>query len=80
VDIFPVRVDNGNIVTRFPLCRKTLYTTSNFIDHINHDVLPALLDRPSKSENAEPADADFIDTATALTLSERSGGSRGSKT
>jgi hypothetical protein len=57
-----VRVDNGNIVTPgCPLCRKTLHTTSNFIDHINNDVLPPLLDRLSKSENAEPPDEDFID-------------------
>jgi hypothetical protein len=62
LDTFPVRVDNSSIVTPgCPLCRKTLYTTSNFIDHINHDVLPALLDRLSKSENAEPPDEDFID-------------------
>jgi hypothetical protein len=57
-----VRVDNGNIVTPgCPACRKTLYTTSNFIDHINNDVLPPLLDRLSKSENAEPPDEDSID-------------------
>jgi hypothetical protein len=63
LDTFPVRVDNGNIVTPgCPACRKTLYTTSNFIDHINNDVLPALLDRLSKSENAELPDEDFIDT------------------
>jgi hypothetical protein len=62
LDTFSVRVDNGNIVTPgCPLCRKTLYTTSNFIDHINNDVLPPLLDRLSKSENAEPPDEDFID-------------------
>jgi hypothetical protein len=55
-------VGNGNIVTPgCPTCRKTLYTTSNFIDHINNDVLPALLDRLSRSENAEPPDEDFID-------------------
>jgi hypothetical protein len=62
LDTFPVRVDNGNIVTPgCPLCHKTLYTTSNFIDHINNDVRPPLLDRLSKNENAEPPDEDFID-------------------
>jgi hypothetical protein len=62
LDTFPVRVDDGNIVTPgCPACRKTLYTTSNFIDHINNDVLPPLLNRLSKSENAEPPDEDFID-------------------
>jgi hypothetical protein len=45
LDTLSVRVDNGNIVTPgCPLCRKTLYTTSNFIDHINNDVLPPLLE------------------------------------
>jgi hypothetical protein len=63
LDTFSVRVDNGNIVTPgCPLCRKTLYTTSNFIDHINNDVLPPLLDRLSKTENADPPNEDFIDT------------------
>ena len=62
LDTFPVRVDNGNLVT--PGCsqsRKTLHTVDNFIDHINNDVLPVLLDRLSKSENAEPPDEDYID-------------------
>jgi hypothetical protein len=35
LDTFPVRVDNGNIVTPgCPACRKTLYTVDSFIDHI----------------------------------------------
>jgi hypothetical protein len=59
---FPIRVDNGNIVTPgCPTCRKSLHTIDNFIDHINHDVLPPLLDRLSKAENTEPPDEDFID-------------------
>jgi hypothetical protein len=63
LDTFPVRVDNGNLVTPgCPACRKTLYTVDNFIDHINNDVLPPLLDRVSKTENAEPPDEDYIDT------------------
>jgi hypothetical protein len=33
-----------------PMCRKVFYTTSQFIDHLSEDVLPALLDRRS----AEP--------------------------
>jgi len=62
LDTFTVRADNGNIVTPgCPQCRKTLYTVNNFIDHINNDVLPPLLDRLSKSENAEPPDEDYID-------------------
>ena len=57
LDTFPVRVDNGNLVTPgCPQCRKTLYTVDNFIDHIDNDVLPPLLDRHhtssmSRSEN-----------------------------
>jgi hypothetical protein len=62
LDTFPVRVDNGNLVTPgCSQCRKTLHTVDNFIDHINNDVLPVLLDRLSKSENAEPPDEDYID-------------------
>jgi hypothetical protein len=48
---------------RCPLCRTTLDTTSNFIDHINNDTLPPLLDRLlSSSENAQPPHEDYIDT------------------
>src|SRR5580704_13252777 len=62
LDTFPVRVDNGELVTPgCPACRKTLYTVDNFIDHLNHDVLPALLDRLSRFDNAEPPDEDYID-------------------
>jgi hypothetical protein len=62
LDTFPVRVDKSSVVgPGCPACRKTLYTTSNFIDHINNNVLPPLLDRLSKSENAEPPDEDLID-------------------
>ncbi len=62
LDTFTVRADNGNIVTPgCPECRKTLYTVNNFIDYINNDVLPPLLDRLSKTENAEPPDEDYID-------------------
>lgn len=43
------------------MCRKTLYTTSNFVDHINNDVLPPLLERLSSSENAAPPHEDYID-------------------
>jgi hypothetical protein len=49
------------VVPGCPACRKTLYTTSNFIDHINNDVLPPLLDRLSKAENNQPPDEDYID-------------------
>jgi hypothetical protein len=35
-------VDNNSVVTPgCPTCRKTLYTFSNFIDHIHNHVLPA---------------------------------------
>jgi len=33
-----------------PTCRKTFYTVSHFIDHINNDVLPPLLDRLSATK------------------------------
>jgi hypothetical protein len=44
-----------------PRCKKTLYTASQFIDHINNDILPTLIDRLAKAENASPPDADFLD-------------------
>jgi hypothetical protein len=48
LDTFPEKTYTGRVVTPgCPLCRKTLYTVSNFIDHINNDVLPPLLDRLS---------------------------------
>jgi hypothetical protein len=34
-----------------PLCRKTFYTVSQFIDHLSDDVLPPLLDRLSSEQN-----------------------------
>jgi hypothetical protein len=63
LDTFSVESGTGKVVSPgCPHCRKTLYTVSNFIDHINNDVLPPLLDRLSKSENvAPPADDDYID-------------------
>jgi hypothetical protein len=67
LDTFPVKVDRGTVdrgtvvTPGCPTCQKTLYTVSNFVDHINNDVLPSLLDRLSKEENTAPPDADFID-------------------
>jgi hypothetical protein len=63
LDTFPVRVDNGSVVVPgCPACRKTLYTTSNFIDHINNDVLPPLIDRLASGRGvAKPTDDDFLD-------------------
>jgi hypothetical protein len=63
LDTFAEETYTGHVVTPgCPLCRKTLYTVSNFIDHINNDVLPPLLDRLSKADNiAPPPDKDYID-------------------
>jgi len=38
-----------------PTCRKVFYTTSQFIDHLNDDVLPPLLDRLSSKEHGSQA-------------------------
>jgi hypothetical protein len=35
-----------------PRCRKTFYTTSQFIDHLSEDVLPPLLDRLSAEQRS----------------------------
>jgi hypothetical protein len=82
LDTFPVRVDNGSVVVPgCPACRKTLYTTSNFIDHINNDVLPPLIDQPASGRGvAKPADDDFLTMSIGPTLSEISGGSPVSRT
>ncbi len=61
LDTFPVRVDNSSVVVPgCPACRKTLYTTSNFIDHINNDVLPQLINGLSSDDGAPP-DEEYID-------------------
>jgi hypothetical protein len=38
---------DGIVQPGCPLCRKTFYTVSQFIDHLSEDVLPSLLDRRS---------------------------------
>jgi hypothetical protein len=48
------------VVPGCPKCRKTLYTTSNFIDHINNDVLPKLIDGLS-GDAGEPPHEDYLD-------------------
>ena len=36
---------NGVVVMRCPACKKRFQTTTQFIDHLTKDVLPALLDK-----------------------------------
>ena len=41
---------SGVIVTGCPACKKRFQMTNQFIYHLTQDVLPALVDRLSKSE------------------------------
>lgn len=39
----------GVVVVGCPACRKKLYTVSQFIEHLGRDVIPAVVDRLSKT-------------------------------
>lgn len=62
-----------------PRCKKTLYTASQFIDHINNDVLPTLIDRLAKAENASPPTRIFSMSITGPRRIARFAGSQGSR-
>lgn len=42
---------NGVVTPGCPACRKRLFTMANFMDHLTHDVLPAILNKLSTSRD-----------------------------
>ena len=52
--------DLGVVVPGCPACRKSFYTSTHFVNHLNEDVLPNLINGLS-SDNAAPPDDDYID-------------------
>jgi hypothetical protein len=61
LDTFIMKGKDSRItVPGCPTCKKQLSTVAQFVNHLNEDVLPSLLNRLSQADNVEPPNEDYI--------------------